>query len=171
MSLNLKDRTLHEDGSVEYTEQGLIELLYAGGNLYADNLAFQSQEEQERFNEFAKYFKLQKISPVGIDHAKNQASWNMPEKYKEIDLNQFFSEKCETDLELERVAEELHLFEERDMMNLLRFLIYLVDFMDERKIVAGVGRGSSVASYCLFLVGIHKINSLKYEIPISEFLR
>ena len=63
------------------------------------------------------------------------------------------------------------MFEERKMMNVLRFLIYLVDSMRKNKIVWGVGRGSSVASYVLFLIGIHKVNSLKYNLDIKEFLK
>jgi len=34
-----------------------------------------------------------------------------------------------------------------------------------------VGRGSSVASYCLYLLGVHKINSLKFDLDIKEFLK
>jgi DNA polymerase III alpha subunit len=66
---------------------------------------------------------------------------------------------------------ELELFEKHDMMDLLRFLIFLVDTLRANNILWGVGRGSSVASYCLYLLGIHKINSLKYQLDINEFLR
>ena len=38
-------------------------------------------------------------------------------------------------------------------------------------IVWGVGRGSSVASYVLFLLGVHKIDSVKYNLDWREFLR
>jgi DNA polymerase III alpha subunit len=34
-----------------------------------------------------------------------------------------------------------------------------------------VGRGSSVASYVLFLIGVHKIDPIKYELPIEEFFK
>ena len=57
------------------------------------------------------------------------------------------------------------------MNNLLRYMIYLVDFMRENDIVWGVGRGSSVASYVLYLIGVHKIDSLYYDLDIAEFLR
>ena len=43
--------------------------------------------------------------------------------------------------------------------------------MRKNNIVWGVGRGSSVASFVLFLIGVHKINSLYYDISIDEFLR
>jgi len=63
------------------------------------------------------------------------------------------------------------LFQERDMFVLLRYLKYLVDTMRENNIVWGVGRGSSVASFVLFLLGIHRINSLYYDLSIDEFLK
>lgn len=56
-------------------------------------------------------------------------------------------------------------------INLLRFLHYLVNFMKENNIIWGVGRGSSVASYVLFLLGVHKIDSLQYNLNWREFLR
>ena len=70
-----------------------------------------------------------------------------------------------------RVEEELKVFEERGMEDLLRYMIYLVDYMRENDIVWGVGRGSSVASYVLYLIGVHKINSIKYSLDWREFLR
>ena len=57
------------------------------------------------------------------------------------------------------------------MLDLLNYMIYLVDFMRENKIVWGVGRGSSVASYVLYLIGVHKIDSLYYDLDVAEFLR
>ena len=62
-------------------------------------------------------------------------------------------------------------FEKRGMSDLLRYMIYLVDFMRENNIVWGVGRGSSVASYILYLIGIHSVDSMKYNLDWREFLR
>ena len=70
-----------------------------------------------------------------------------------------------------QTKEELDAFKERDMINLLRYMIYLVDFMRENDIVWGVGRGSSVASYVLYLIGVHKINSIQFDLDWREFLR
>ena len=50
-------------------------------------------------------------------------------------------------------------------------MIYLVDYMRKNKIVWGVGRGSSVASYVLYLIGVNKIDSIKYKLECQEFLR
>ena len=72
---------------------------------------------------------------------------------------------------MQRVGQELLLYQERGMFDLLRFLVYIVDTMRKHDIVWGVGRGSSVASYVLYLIGVHKIDSLYYDLDIAEFLR
>jgi len=97
--------------------------------------------------------------------------WRMPEEYKDMDIAEWVLGQCKTDAELQRCAEELLLFQERDMFGLLQYLKYFVDTMRKNKIVWGVGRGSSVASYVLYLIGTHKIDSLFYELDIKEFLR
>jgi DNA polymerase III alpha subunit len=88
-----------------------------------------------------------------------------------MDIAKYVLELCQTDEELQRVGQELLLFQERDMFDLLKYLKYLVDTMRENNIVWGVGRGSSVSSYILFLIGIHRINSLYYDLSIDEFLK
>ena len=50
-------------------------------------------------------------------------------------------------------------------------MIYLVDIMQENKVIWGVGRGSSVASFVLYLIGIHKINPITHDLDWREFLR
>jgi DNA polymerase III alpha subunit len=100
-----------------------------------------------------------------------QSNWLMPEQYKTMDIAQYVLNQCQGEAELQRAGEELLLFQERDMFVLLRYLKYLVDTMRENNIVWGVGRGSSVASFVLFLLGIHRINSLYYDLSIDEFLK
>jgi DNA polymerase III alpha subunit len=101
----------------------------------------------------------------------SQENWYMPNEYKEFDIAKFVLDLCNTEEELQRVGEELLLFQERNMFMLLRYCKYLVDLMRKNNIVWGIGRGSSVASYVLFLIGIHKINSIYYDLPIDEFLK
>ena len=102
---------------------------------------------------------------------RNQANWHMPESYKTFDIAKFVLDQCQDEAELQRAGEELLLFQERDMFTLLQYLKYLVDTMRKNNIVWGVGRGSSVASFVLFLLGVHKINSLYFGLSIEEFLK
>lgn len=100
-----------------------------------------------------------------------QNNWFLPKEYKDMDIAKYVLELCQTDEELQRVGQELLLFQERNMFDLLKYLKYLVDTMRDNNIVWGVGRGSSVSSYILFLLGIHRINSLYYDLSIDEFLK
>lgn len=115
-------------------------------------------------------FLEKEINLVAFDE-KNQKNWFIPKKYKTFDIKDYLVSICKTDIEKNRVLEELYLFEKHNMLDVLRFLKYLVDTMRSHNILWGVGRGSSVASYCLYLLGIHKIDSLKYQLDIKEFLR
>jgi DNA polymerase III alpha subunit len=102
---------------------------------------------------------------------KLQNNWFMPNEYYSMDIAKWILDQCKNDAELQRAGEELIMFQERDMFTLLKYLKYLVDTMRKHNIVWGVGRGSSVASFVLFLIGIHKINSLYYDLSIDEFLK
>jgi DNA polymerase III alpha subunit len=95
----------------------------------------------------------------------------MPKEYYELDIAQYILDQCSTDEELQRAGQELILFQDREMFVLLKYLKYLVDTMRKNNIVWGVGRGSSVASFILFLLGIHRINSLYYDLSIDEFIK
>ena len=101
----------------------------------------------------------------------NQSKWHMPDDYLNFDIAEWLLSKCKEDYELQRVGHELLLYQERNLFDLLRYLKYLVDTLRKNNIVWGVGRGSSVASYVLYLIGVHKINSIYYDLPVEEFLR
>jgi DNA polymerase III alpha subunit len=103
--------------------------------------------------------------------AKLQSNWNMPKEYLELDIAKWVLDQCKTEAELQRAGDELLKFHERNMFILLQYLKYLVDIMRKNNIVWGVGRGSSVASFVLYLIGIHRINSLYYDLSIDEFLK
>jgi DNA polymerase III alpha subunit len=100
-----------------------------------------------------------------------QNSWFMPEEYINFNIAQYVLDLCVTEAELQRVGEELIMFQERDMFPLLRYCKYLVDTMRKHNVVWGVGRGSSISSYVLYLIGIHKINSIYYDLDINEFIK
>jgi len=100
-----------------------------------------------------------------------QSQWYMPDKYKNFDVENHLLNMCKTKEQEDRVSLELELFKDHNMIPLLQFLKYLIDTMQQSNILWGVGRGSSVASYCLYLLGVHKIDSIKYDLDIREFLR
>jgi DNA polymerase III alpha subunit len=110
------------------------------------------------------------ISVDEFDRIK-QSNWYMPQAYSDLDIAKYILSLCETQEQLQRCAEELLLFQEKNLFDLLKYLKYLVDTMKENHIIWGIGRGSSVASYVLYLLGVHRINSLYYDLDIREFLK
>ena len=95
----------------------------------------------------------------------------MPDSYKEMDIAAHVLSLCKTDAELQRCGEELLLYMERDLFDLLRYMVYLVDTMELNNVIWGVGRGSSVSSYVLYLLKVHRIDSMFYKLDPGEFLR
>ena len=100
-----------------------------------------------------------------------QRTWHMPQEYQQLDIAQYILDQCTTDAELQRCGQELLMYQERDLFDLLRFLKYLVDTMTEHQVIWGVGRGSSVASYVLYKLEVHRIDSMFYDLDVGEFLR
>jgi DNA polymerase III alpha subunit len=100
-----------------------------------------------------------------------QQNWFMPQEYRQLDIAEYVLNLCSTPEQLQRVGAELLLYQDRNLFDLLRYLKYLVDVMKQHNIIWGVGRGSSVASYVLFLLKVHKIDSMFYDLDPREFLR
>ena len=110
------------------------------------------------------------INPAEF-HAQQQSVWHMPEQYCSMDIAAHVLGLCSTEAELQRCGKELLLYQERGLFDLLRFMVYMVDTMTEHKIIWGVGRGSSVASYVLYKLQVHRIDSMYYNLDVEEFLR
>lgn len=162
-------------GQQIYTEDDLCKLYYKNPTrtirrvLSEQPIAFSEVLELENVPEIIPY--VEPNTTVNEFDRELQTKWFMPEKYKNLDIAKYVLDLCTSDAELQRVGQELLMFQERDMFDLLRYLKYLVDTMREHNIVWGVGRGSSVASFVLFLIGVHRINSLYYDLSIDEFLK
>ncbi len=156
--------------STAICETDLVELLYQGksGALTVDASVLELYANGCKQLDLEQVFTAQ---PLNGTIEENVKQWYIPTDIKELDLNVFFAERVSTVEEALRVAEELALYRERGMEPMLRFMIHLVNVMRENKIVWGVGRGSSVSSYLLYLVGLHSINSVKYNLDIKEFIR
>lgn len=120
---------------------------------------------------FVRYDELAQSQTLEEFDHRCQANWYMPDEYKQLDIAEYVLSLCNTDAELQRCGAELLLFQERNLFDLLRYLKYLVDVMQENRLIWGVGRGSSVASYVLYKLGVHRIDSMYYELDPAEFLR
>jgi len=177
-------------GIRRFSNRDLIDMIYSGHADKCHVVLCDPSDDIDKFNaamqdqhlpELTKYVALD-VDQKTFDGVC-QSEWFMPDKYKNIDVNQYILSRVMEHMQIQkaeevvlteqnkRANEELHAFAKHNMFNLLRYMIYLVDFMRENDIVWGVGRGSSVASYVLYLIGVHKIDSIKYELDWREFLR
>lgn len=139
-------------------------------NAFVENpIHFDKDLEIDNLPTLSKYVELNML--VNEFDEINQSNWFMPKEYQELDIAKYVLDLCKEDYELQRVGDELIKFQERGLFPLLRYCKYLVDTLRKHNIVWGVGRGSSVSSYVLYLLGIHRINSLHYGLPINEFLK
>jgi DNA polymerase III alpha subunit len=167
-------------GRVVYNRHELYDMLYAGEDI-SSVTEVDWHEDFEKYNSAIDTNHLQNKLFLAVEKLslskdefdrQNQREWFMPDEYKNIDLHQYCLDRCPDETEeCARICNELYEFEQRDLFNLLRYIIYLVDTMRENNIVWGVGRGSSVASYVLYIIGIHRINSIQYNLDYKEFLR
>jgi hypothetical protein len=159
-----------------FNEQDLFDALYKGHQLSVNDtmLVERSSSVKELENQIGFKFLEPYETHFEINDYDSacQSNWNMPDEYKTLDIEKWIIKQAPPwDPQATRVAEELAAFKERNMLDLLRWLKYFVDTMRNNNIVWGVGRGSSVASYVLYLIGVHKIDSVKYNLDWQEFLR
>ena len=167
---------INDHGDVIFSEEDTIELLYTDPNFDITNLYLNDIDKYtQSLKELAIDLPVIQTVPTRPDLAQfdkaNCDNWRMPDKYYQIDVLEWLVDKCQNDEEKARVKMEYKLFEKKKFIRVLQFLIYFIDTLRENNIVWGVGRGSSVASFCLFLIGVHKINPMLYNLDITEFLR
>ena len=159
------------------TDSEIAEFLYLHPDL--DINAF-NVADPERYNQaiaglYLDWPLLKKSEFITNDpdlfHRTNQQMWLMPAEYQDMDIAAYVLSKCADQNELQRAGQELLEYQDRDLMGMLCYLKYLVDVTKENNVVLGVGRGSSVASFVLYLLGVHRIHSLRHNLDFAEFMR
>lgn len=166
-------------GQMIFSEDDCVDMLMRGQSIPINGMLVDATVDLETaalilehvpkfilYNELA----MQAVTVEDFDH-QNQGNWLMPDEYKNLDIAEHLLGLCESEAALQRVGEELLLYQSRDLFDLLRYLKFLVDLMQKNNLIGGVGRGSSVASYVLYLLKVHWIDSLHYNLDIAEFLR
>lgn len=116
------------------------------------------------------------------DSVIDSNDWKMPEEYKRMTLKDISCRMLDRQEELQldddlydvrllRMKQELIAFKEIGKLDMIRLMCYIVDTMTAAKQIWGVGRGSSVSSYVLFLIGVHDIDSVKYDLDFTDFVK
>lgn len=172
---------IDEYGQVIVTEDEAVAALYNGrikdlSEVFLDDeniISIYNKSVESNADKIPLLKKLEynKFVDQKVFDESNRLNWFIPEKYKEFDIINWLFDQCKTTEERERVAVETELFIKYNMYEVLVYLKYLVDTMRENNIVWGVGRGSSVSSYVLYLIGVHRVNSIRYNLDIHEFLK
>jgi len=176
--VQLKDRQLFSDGDSVISSEQILSLLSSGANsegIFVEQLT----DDIIQFNKF-----VSKNEQIVIKKSTNpnDLSWNLPQEYAELDpvdyvIKEFHKTMHAEEIEspyhgrAERVAVELQLYEDMNLLPILCVLIYIINTLRKNNIVWGVGRGSSVSSYVLYIIGVHDVDSFEYELNIKDFLR
>lgn len=165
-------------GIAVYNTEDIIDILYQGKVDILDEILVEDSADIDEFNNHARQFgnfELKKYQPLEVSLKEFDEilsnDWYMPDDYKNMDIAKWVLDQCENQDQLQRIGAELLEFQRRGMMDLLRWLKFFVDTCRKERVVWGVGRGSSVASYVLYKIGVHKIDSMKYNLDWQEFLR
>jgi DNA polymerase III alpha subunit len=170
MKSDLGKYKLWYDGYIEVDPEHILKYV-SYQNLCVGNLT----DDIIEYNRYADNKILVKQSLNIMD-----LGWNIPEKYLNIDIDGCIRDKLldncldSTDEQIlqriARVKRELNIFKQLNLYDLLRTMVYIIDRFTEENIVWGVGRGSSVSSYVLYLIGVHDIDSIEYELDFNDFL-
>jgi len=161
-----------------FDHQDAVDLIYQNRLAVLQDLQFEPHKEIEIYNESVKLTgvgeTLHTYQPMLVDVKEFdqllQSEWFMPNDAKNFDIESHIISITPVGCE-QRVQEELAAFKQHGYLNLLKFLHYLVQNMRSSSMLWGVGRGSSVASYVLYLLGVHRIDSIQYGLDWREFLR
>lgn len=172
--IDLENRLVLDDGTTICHQRALLELLYSGSNLVGTFCS--DPRDQEEWESAVRACD----SPMqGPTHADGPAfsgivwaeHWNTPEPYKSMDIREWCLDRCQNSAQKDRVIEEMALFEKNGMMPVMRHLVYCTDTWRKNGVLWGVGRGSSVCSFVLYLIGINRINPFEYGLEIAEWIK
>jgi DNA polymerase III alpha subunit len=149
------------------TTNDLIQGVLNHGPAILDHCLFKNGDEiQQYFEKLAVEHLNYPVPKKTLD----KAQWFIPIEYQQLNIEEFLISQCPKE-NYDRVIAELELFKQHNMIPVLQAMKFIVDTLRENNVVWGVGRGSSVASYVLHLIGVHKIDSVKYKLPIEEFFK
>lgn len=179
MKTVLQDRTLWFDGTNEVSPEKIIDFVLLNKHCVVSTT--QLTPDVKRYNQLVSHDE--RIS-IKLENEPFDFQWNIPVEYKNINLHDYLIDKLDqefihrgwTDTSPEavkrcnRVVTELKAYKQKGLADLLRVLIYVINTLERKQCVWGVGRGSSVSSYVLYLIGVHDIDSVQYEIDFTDFI-
>lgn len=177
--IDLGDRIVTDEGEV-VAKHSLLVKRALSGEVFTELRAI-AHPDIKQYNESSGYATpIEMWKDSGIDSGKGPKpetfEWTIPKKYLDMDVAELCitaleEKKLNTDLYIERLSWELLQMEAKDMHQFVRCLLYVTHRFKEEGVVWGVGRGSSCASLIMYLLGINKVDPVKYNIPAEEFFK
>lgn len=165
-----------DNGLVLVKYENIPDMILSGiplSNFYVEKtdrtLSENKKTKEFVFNDVNLYYKFYS-DEILLDPTPGINDWLIPNEYLTMDIEEYILSLSNSLDETIRIKHELEIFKKRDLLIFLRISKFLVDIFKYKDIVYGVGRGSSVASFILYKIGVHRINSLEYDIDFSEFL-
>lgn len=171
---DIKGRRLWFDGSTSCSPSTVMKWLgkIPTSKLHVTEVTPEIKQYNALVEKDEKIRTKQEVNPFSFD-------WQLPVRYTNLDVKQYVVDQLacfeydddEVLDRFKRVLNELALFTKYGYIDVLRCLIYIVEVLEQNDQVWGVGRGSSVSSYVLYLIGVHEIDSFAYNLPFDDFLR
>lgn len=172
-STKLRDRTLWYDGDSSYDPDSILRALQRYDVQYVDGI-------NDAVRQFNQYVAKEQQLLVKQKCKELTYEWTIPERYKNLDivdylfqahsiLTEGMSEE-EIDQRERRLCEEIVRYQKQGLDDVIRAIIWIINTLTTNNIVWGVGRGSSVSSYVLYVIGVHDVDSFAYQLDIDDFL-
>lgn len=169
----LSDREVWFDGTVAYHPSAVVNLLKEGVEVRA---VTSPSDAVTQYNKFASPDKRIRVKTELVPFA---VDWTFDQRYKSLDVSkyvhrlheQLMGKEANYSERVMRLDHELQLFADRGLFDVIRAIIFTINRLTLADAVWGIGRGSSVSSYVLFVIGAHDVDSHEYDIPVEDFLR
>ncbi len=173
---DLDGRVLWYDGDTSVSPDDLIKMMTRGVNV-KNLFTTHTTKEIEQYNKY-----VNKEDAIRVKDSINplEFNWTFNEFFQTIDVEDCVLEALQSEIKgmskerqmsrINRTMKELKLFKSNSLVMVLKLMIFIIDKFEQTGIVWGVGRGSSVSSYVLYLIGVHDVDSVEFDLPIEDFL-
>jgi DNA polymerase III alpha subunit len=173
----LQNRVLRFDGVSVVSPEMVAQCLLLGSEP-AKLRVTEDCWEVSQFNQNApdeEQIKVGTCDPISLNF-----SWHLPQEYRELDLREYLLDtaapiiserysEIDQPIAIQRVVDELDEIYRRGLVEFVKTVIFVIDTFKKDGVVWGVGRGSSCASFILFILGLHSVDCIRLDIPMSEF--
>ena len=169
----LPDRILWYDGDSSYPARSLAKIIRSRNVQYVDKITADVREYNRHVKKEEELTLKSECKPLSTE-------WQIPDEYKQMNVRERLvqihsalhigCDPSEFHLREQRLVEEIDLFEQLQLFDVLRAITWIINKLSAANCVWGVGRGSSVSSYVLYVIGVHDVDSFAYDLDINDFL-